>query len=369
MKVFARLGTGPVPYYLSMFLAAFVLPAAVIFPGKYNSTVSAQEAAPVSEAALSDPAPVNTEGIISAQHVVDFNGDGKTDWVVLRNLALPLPGQVRWFSTFNNGGDGSAFQVTDWGLATDYFTPGDFDGDNKSDVAVWRPAPLKDSAFYIINSSNGTIRIEHFGLMQDDPSVIGDYNGDGKDDIAVYRNGTNPGDPSYWYWHTAQGGPFFEMQWGQNGDTPAPGDYDGNGKNDFVIRRNAGGGQARFWTRLDSGVVNSTIFGTPTDRIVPGDYDGDAKTDIATTRSISGQINWFYMPSSGGPAYVQVPFGNPISDFTVQGDYDGDGKTDIAIWRIEAAQCHFYVNKSTGGLLVFQWGFNGDYPVANYNTH
>lgn len=302
------------------------------------------------------------------QHVVDFNGDGKTDWVALRNLASPVPGQVRWSIT-NNGGDGSAFVAVDWGLATDRFTPGDFDGDNKSDVAVWRPAPMKDSAFYIINSSNGTVRIEHFGLMQDDPSVIGDYNNDGKDDIAVYRNGTNPGDPSYWYWHTGVGGPFFEVQWGQNGDTPAPGDYDGNGKNDFVVRRDAGGGQGRFWTLLDNGTISSKIFGTPTDRIVPGDYDGDGKTDIATVRGISGQHHWFYIPSGGGPAYVETPFGDPNTDFTVQGDYDGDGITDIAIWRIEPTQCHFYVNKSSGGLLVFQWGFTGDYPVANYNTH
>ncbi|HEV7645514.1 MAG TPA: FG-GAP-like repeat-containing protein [Pyrinomonadaceae bacterium] len=300
--------------------------------------------------------------------VVDMNGDGKTDWVVVRNLASPLPGQVRWFIQYN-GAPGDFTQ--DWGQATDYFTPGDYDGDGKSDIAVWRPLPDKDSTFYIINSATGTVRIQHFGLMNDDPRIIGDYDGDGKDDIALYRSGNNPGDPSFWFWDT--GNNFFGVQWGQNGDVPAPGDYDGDLKADFVVKRNGGSGQAHFWSLFSStATVGTAAFGIPTDRVVPGDYDGDNKTDIAVVRNVGGQLVWFYRPSNNLNSFVQTTFGLAATDFTVQGDYDGDGRTDQAVWRPNAdpTQTYFYVNRSGGGgLQTFEWGQNGDYPVANYNTH
>ncbi len=301
------------------------------------------------------------------QHVIDFNGDGKTDWNVIRNTGGGPGGQLTWFTQYNGLAGG---QTNAWGLNGDEFTPGDFDGDNSTDVAIWRPQPGLNSAFYILQSTTGTLRTENFGLSTDDPSVIGDYNNDGKDDIAVYRGGAAAGNPSFWYWRTVLNGPVSNVQWGQNGDFPAPGDYDGDGSSDFVVQRNAGGGQARFWIRLATGAISSTVFGTPTDVLLPGDYDGDGKTDLATVRGSGGQILWSILPSGGGP-YTSTFFGNSATDFPTQGDYDGDGKTDIAVWRPDVNPTNnlFYVNKSTGGLQTFEWGQNGDYPVANYNNH
>jgi subtilisin-like proprotein convertase family protein len=304
---------------------------------------------------------------VATQNYLDFNGDNKTDWTVARNTGGGPTGQVTWFTQYTGVAGG---QTNPFGIATDFFVPGNYDADLKTDVAVWRPGAAGSSFWFILQSTTGTVRTETFGQSGDDPTVLGDYDGDGKDDVAVYRGGANSGDPSFWYWRSTVAGPVFNKQWGQNGDFVAPGDYDGDGKNDFVIQRNAGGGQARFWTLLATGASSSTIFGTPTDVIVPGDYDGDGKTDIATVRGIGGVINWFVLPSSGG-SYTQTPFGASATDFPSQGDYDGDGKTDNALWRPNAdpTQNFFYVNKSTGGLLTFEWGQNGDYPVANYNSH
>ncbi|MDM7923667.1 MAG: VCBS repeat-containing protein, partial [Pyrinomonadaceae bacterium] len=72
----------------------------------------------------------------AAQNVVDFDGDGKTDFTVVRNIQGIPDGQVRWFTNFNSSATTQAF---DWGLATDFFVPADYDGDNKTDIAVWRP--------------------------------------------------------------------------------------------------------------------------------------------------------------------------------------------------------------------------------------
>ena len=316
--------------------------------------------------------PVNVCGPVgpTADAPVDFNGDGKTDFVVVRNTGGGPTGQITWFSSINGSG---VFNATQFGITGDFFTPGDFDGDGKDDIAVYRAGTTGNPAsyYYILNSSNNTVRIDNFGLLGDEPRVFGDYDGDGKDDPAIYRGGANSGDQSFWAWRASTTGIINIRQWGQNGDFPAPGDYDGDGKMDLGVQRNNGGGQARFYIQQSSNLATyTTVFGTPTDVIVPGDYDGDGKTDIAVARSGAGQLNWYYQPSSTGTGFVSFVFGASATDLTAQGDYDGDGKTDIAVWRPSATpgQSFFYVrNSSNGSLTTFQWGQNGDYPVANYN--
>ncbi len=307
---------------------------------------------------------------VVADAPVDFTGDGKTDYAVVRNTGGGPGGQITWFYDPNGGG---ATQAFNWGIAADFFVPEDYDGDGKDDIAVWRPGAAGTATWYILNSNGFTARVEAYGQTGDDPSVVGDYNNDGKADLAVYRLGVAPGLPSNWIYRTVANGPVNYVPWGVNGDFPAPGDYDGDGSNDFVIQRNTGGGQARFWIRLATGVESSVVFGTPTDVIVPGDYDGDGKTDIAVARGIGGNIAWFYDPSGiAGVQVVQNTFGVSATDFPAQGDYDGDGKTDIAIWRPSAtpgASVFWSFNSLTSSPVAHAFGSNGDYPVANYNTH
>jgi len=305
-----------------------------------------------------------------SQHVVDFNGDGKSDFAVVRNTGGGANGQITWF--INYGGTGTTV-ASAWGLAGDFFVPVDYDGDQKTDIAIWRAGAPTVAAFYILQSATNTVRVEAFGQTGDDPSVVGDYSGDGKADLAVYRAGANAGDASTWFYRATSGGPVIYTPWGQNGDFPAPGDYDGDGKSDFVVQRNNGGGQARFWMNQTSAGFNSIVFGTPTDVIVPGDYDGDGKTDIAVVRGSAGQLNWYIRPSSTGviSGTPTAIFGASATDFPTHGDYDGDGKTDVAIWRPSATPgaSLFWYQGSASGPFGVPFGQNGDYPVANYNRH
>ena len=105
---------------------------------------------------------------------------------------------------------------------------GDFDGDGKSDIAIWTPGNV---TWQITYSSTGATHTQQFGDPGDIP-VPADYDGDGKADIAVWRpsNGT-------WYVQRSSDGTMQSQQWGQQGDIPAPGDYDGDGKADFAVWR------------------------------------------------------------------------------------------------------------------------------------
>lgn len=307
------------------------------------------------------------------QHVIDFNGDGRTDFAVVRNTGGGPSGQITWFINLNNS---STTYGSDWGLSGDFFVPVDYDGDGKTDIAVWRPGAPTVARFYILQSQTNTVRIVPFGQSGDDPSVVDDYDGDGKADPAVYRAGASAGQQSTWYYLASNNNPsgnITYVPWGQNGDFVAPGDYDGDGKADFVVQRNNGGGQARFWMAQTTAGYDAPVFGTPTDVIVPGDYDADGKTDLAVARGSAGNYNWYVRLSSTGvvSGAPYAVFGASATDFFAQGDYDGDGKTDVAVWRpsATAGASAFWVLGSTSGAFAVPFGQNGDYPVANYNHH
>ncbi|HKP70839.1 MAG TPA: choice-of-anchor J domain-containing protein [Pyrinomonadaceae bacterium] len=310
--------------------------------------------------------------IVPGQHVSDYNGDGKTDFALVRNTGGGPSGQITWFININGS---NTTYASAWGITSDAFVPEDYDGDGKTDIAVWRGGAPTVAAFYILQSETGTVRIAPFGQSGDDPSVVGDYDGDGKADIAVYRAGANSGEQSTWYFRGSLNNPSGNVSyvpWGLNGDFPGPGDYDGDGKYDFVVQRTV---QipftfAQFWMLQTTAGVRKERFGNPTDQIAPGDYDGDGKTDLAVVRSVAGQLRWYYWSSQNGSINFS-DFGISSTDFPSPGDYDGDGKTDLAVWRPSATPgaSAFWAKGSTFGPFSVPFGAATDYPPANFNVH
>jgi len=302
--------------------------------------------------------------------VVDFDGDNKTDLSVARSANATS--QSTWIHSLSGGGTAGAAWGLGVGLAGgDKATPEDFDGDGKTDIAVWRPGAPTVAQFFILQSQTNTLRIEQFGQTGDDPGVVDDYDGDGKADVAVYRDG-GAGQSTFFY-RTAVGGATVYAPWGIGGDKAAPGDYDGDRKADLAIIRNEGGLARHYHLRSTQGFV-TVQFGLFTDKFVGGDFDGDNKTDLSMVRSNGAVLDWYVLRSSNLALLSSQPlngFGASATDLVVPGDYDGDNRTDLAVWRSSDPNGGvFFLAPSNSAVRGTKWGSPGgtDYPVANYNV-
>ena len=278
---------------------------------------------------------------IGPKGAVDFDGDGKTDIAVYRAST-----GVWWIIPSLTGspyGEGWGGDPSDTPVA------GDYDGDQKADLAFYR---LSDGFWRILRSWVGGAYEVGWGGTGLKP-VPGDYDGDGSTDIAIYDTTSGA-----WWILPSSGAAAYGMGWGGPGFKPVPGDYDGDGKIDIAVYDTTNGA----WWIIPSWDITpyGVGWGGPGFTPVPRDYDGDGKTDIAVYDTSSGA--WWIIPSSGAPDYG-VGWGGP--GFTpVPGDYDGDGKTDIAVYQTSTG-IWWIIHSSDGSTYGVGWGGDvSDVPLT-----
>lgn len=240
----------------------------------------------------------------------DFDGDGKDDIAVFR----PADGlwAIRNVTRFYFGATG------------DYPVPLSYNSSSASDPAIFRPA----SGLWAVR---GTTRI-YYGNSKDSP-VIGDYDGDGRDEIGIFR-----GSSGLW---AIQG--VTRVYFGSGKDIPVPGEYTGEGRFIPAVFRGGNG----LWAIRS---VTRFYFGSSSDIPVPADYNGDGTCDGAVYRSSSGMwaVRGITRRYFGSPADIPQPvkIGGSSSDrLMVFRSYSG-------LWAVE-------------GLTRFYFGDGKVFPITS----
>jgi len=293
----------------------------------------------------------------TATLAADFDGDGKTDYAIFRAASAQF---------FVKKSTNSSTEVVTWGNAAtlDRPVPADYDGDGKSDYAIYRPATAQ---FFVKQSSTGAAEVVTWGIAGGgDIPAVGDYDADGRTDYAIFRKSS-----AQFFVKNSVSGAATVVVWGSalGGDTPVVADYDGDGKADYAVYR-------RFtsqWVikQSSNAAITSITWGarTSADIPVPGDYDGDGKSDHAVYRPETAE---FFVRQSTDASAAVTRWGIANGgDIPVPGDYDGDGKMDKAIFR--PATATFIVQKSSTLTPIdppTTWGVAGslDYPLPVPDT-
>lgn len=366
-------------------------------------TTGAAPPSPPAKAVQPNPAHGAT-GVPEQTTLTWQNGGGATSYDVyvngsfVGNVGSAIYGPTTWSNATTytwrvdarnangvTGGDTWTFTTTQ--LST--YPVNDFDGDRKSDLAVfYKPPPsygytedwsesmrvngrqlyFRDTQFYVLSSRTGGRFISNFVSPGSGYYAL-PITGQGYD----YNNGERYLDHGYFNfrdifgivlgWQDTQDGywgcaPYYGYNgvWGWRDTIPVPSDYDGDGVSDQAVYHAAGG---RWYIVYSSTQRSRTVnWGWSQAMPVPADYDGDGKADPAVYHPAQG--NWYILYSRTGN--VRVQNWGWSETIPVPGDYDGDRRDDPAVYH--PASGNWYVLASrTGSAMVQNWGWKEAVPV------
>ncbi|CAN5727553.1 hypothetical protein BH24ACI2_BH24ACI2_13070 [soil metagenome] len=203
----------------------------------------------------------------------DYDRDGKTDIAVWR------PSNGFWYALRSSD---NTLLSRQWGQNGDVPVVGDFDGDRINDFAVVRNNNGVNKWLILQSNFNygfvlgcpSTAAIcgggVDFGSFTSDKLVPGDYDGNGKTDIAVWRpsNGT-------WYYlrsGVAANVAMMAYQFGASGDIPQPADYDGDKRTDFAVFRPSGASGIWYLNSSQTNTASGVQWGAATDQPATSPY-------------------------------------------------------------------------------------------------
>lgn len=305
----------------------------------------------------------------------DYFGTGRSNYLVVNEEN----GEWRWDILSNPVMSPPQTRRVFWGLSDiDYLLYGDYDGDGRNDIGVWRPGDAQNpqSNFYIQRSTNpnpNAIYGVPWGLPDDFP-LEGDYDGDGKFDAAIARE---EGENFSHYILPSGGGSVRRIVFGLTSDfIYYSANFNGDNRDDIAVLRIADNGHFTIYAgdSVTGGLIFAEQWGTVAGYEVvfsgSGDFLGDSRTDLVHVFGKCGgcpnEGTW-WIKETGGDNIRVVKFGVPISatsldDYPIiDSDFDGDGKIDIGVLR--ASNSTFYsLDSSNGQLRTQYWDGNSTSP-------
>lgn len=159
-----------------------------------------------------------------AKNGADFTGNGRDELVFFNVDPIDNHGAITYYVA--DAITGAFILSRQWGSNnTDFFLPpADYTGDGKADFVAIRHN-VSPMVWYILDPANNTATATQFGIGSEtgggtDDVIQGDYDGDGRYDIAVYRKSNH----TFYVLRSSDGG-LTAQTWGDENDTPIRPDF------------------------------------------------------------------------------------------------------------------------------------------------
>ena len=257
---------------------------------------------------------------------VDFNGDGKTDFILQGNDGSYKIVLMDGFTA------GASATVIPGGQGFTLLRTGDFDGDKKTDLVVENA----DTSVSIWLMDGLTVKSKTLVMPAGTGwlvTQVGDFNGDGMSDL-VWSNSN--GAVGVWCMNGASQITRATMLQANNQGYKVinVGDFDGDGKDDLLWSRPDG--YFSIWLMDGSTIKTHGPIMQPQpywSAVRVGDFDGDGKSDIVWMNLMDHSSSFWLMDGMSIKQRSSIMPANNVSWAPMRvGDFNHDGRSDM-IWQ------------------------------------